>query len=425
MNRNHLALAIASALAMPAVQAIDLGNGVSVKGFGTVGMVHSSSDEADYVVNMFQPAGAGRSDDISYKVDTKAAVQLDWLASDGVSFTGQLMSKQNYDRTWTPTVALAFAKFKLAEDLDVRVGRLRPPIYLMSDYLDVNYANTWVRPPVELYSQAPIDNMDGVDMLWQPTTGDLSWLIQPYFGHSRPDMPDGVELELDNMMGLNVSSSLGDFTVRASYLYTEVTLHSDGLKAAINALSDPAGLCGIDPIACRQAASLETDASDASFAALGASWDNGQYFVSSELGKRSTQSLFPDSTSWYVTGGTRIGKWTPYVTYASSTNDSEKRFSGSSSAVIIPPGVPAGAVINGITTALLQSTPMDQQTASLGLRYDLNKNVALKTQWDHVMTDCDSPAAGTCGGIFANQEPGFANESQDVDLISASIDYRF
>jgi hypothetical protein len=425
MNRKLLSLAIASALAMPAAQAIDLGNGVSVKGFGTVGMVHSSNRDADYVVNMFQPRGAGRSDETSYKVDTKAAVQLDWLASDSVSFTGQLMSKQNYDRTWTPAVALAFVKFKIAQDLDVRAGRLRPPIYMMSDYLDVNYANTWVRPPVELYSVAPIDNIDGVDVLWRPTLGGLSWLVQPYFGHSRPDMPDGVELELDKMMGLNVSTTLGDFTVRASYLHTEVSLHSDGLKAAINALSDSAGLCGVDPVACRQGAALETDADDAVFAALGAAWDNGQYFVSSELGKRSTQSLFADSTSWYVTGGTRIGKWTPYVTYASARNDSQTSISGSSSAVIIPPGVPAGAITNGVTTALLQSNAMDQQTASLGLRYDLNKNVALKTQWDHVMTDCDSPSAGTCGGIFANQEPGFANESQEIDLISASIDYRF
>ena len=414
MNRNLLSLAIASALAMPAAQAIDLGNGVSVKGFGTVGMVHSSNNDADYVVNMFQPRGAGRSDEASYKVDTKAAVQLDWLASDSVSFTGQLMSKQSYDRTWTPDVALAFVKFKITPDLDVRAGRLRPPIYMMSDYLDVNYANTWVRPPVELYSVAPIDNIDGVDMLWRPTTGSLSWLVQPYFGHSRPDMPDGVELELDKMMGLNVSTTLGDFTVRASYLHTEVSLHSDGLKAAINALSDPAGLCGVDPVACRQGAALETDADDAIFAALGAAWDNGQYFVSSELGKRSTQSLFADSTSWYVTGGARIGKWTPYVTYASAKNDSQTSFSGSS----IP-------VTNAITTALLQSNPMDQQTASLGVRYDLNKNVALKTQWDHVMTDCGSPSAGTCDGTFANQKPGFDNKSQEVDLISASIDYRF
>lgn len=426
MNRNILALAIGAAVAVPAAQAIDLGNGVSVSGFGTLGIVHSSDNDADYTLNLLQPAkGVGRSNDTTYRLDSKAAVQMDWRATDNLSFTGQLISKLHYDRTWTPDLALAFAKFKITPELDVRVGRLRPPIYMLSDYLDVNYANTWVRPPVEFYSAAPVDHMEGVDLLWQPQTGDISWLVQPYFGTSRLDAPDSAEFELDKIFGVNVTSTLGNLTLRAGYLLTEMTIHSDGIAAAIGALTNPAGLCGIDPIACRQGHSLEPDAKDASFGSLGAAWDNGQYFVSGEWGHRTLQNLLSDTTSWYVTGGTRIGKWTPYATFASTTNDSQKRFSGSNSAVVIPPGAPAGAVINGIVTALRQSNAMDQQTVSLGVRYDLTRNVALKTQWDHVMTDCGSPSAGTCDGTFVNQKPGFDNKSQEVDLITASIDYRF
>ncbi|TAL08755.1 MAG: hypothetical protein EPO03_03210 [Porticoccaceae bacterium] len=426
MNRNLLTLAIASALAMPAAQAIDLGNGVSVKGFGTVGMVHSNNSDADYTLNLLQPTkGVGRSSDTTYRLDTKAGLQLDWLASDNISFTGQVISKLRYDRTWTPDMALAFVKFKIAPDVDVRAGRLRPPVYMLSDYLDVNYANTWVRPPVEFYSAAPVDHMEGVDVLWRPSTGDLTWLVQPYIGSSRLDAPEGAEFELDKLIGLNVTTTLGDLTLRAGYLASEMTIHSDGIKGAINALTDPAGLCGLDPVACRQGYSLDPDAKDVSFASLGAAWDNGQYFVSGEWGHRTLRNLLSDTTAWYVTGGTRIGKWTPYITYANSKNDSPNSFSGSDSAVVVPPGVPAGAVINGLVTALRQSNAMDQQTASLGVRYDLNKNVALKTQWDHVMTDCSSPSAGTCDGTFANQKPGFDNKSQEVDLISASIDYRF
>jgi hypothetical protein len=426
MNRNFLALTVASALAAPGALAIDLGNDVSLKGFGTVGMVHSNNGDADYTTNLLQPVeGVGRSHATTHRLDTKAGVQLDWSASDNLSLTGQVISKLRYDRTWTPQVALAFVKFKVANDLDVRAGRLRPPVYMLSDYLDVNYANTWVRPPVEFYAAAPVDHMEGVDVLWRPSTGDLTWLVQPYIGTSRLDAPDGAEFELDKLMGLNVSTTLGDLTLRAGYLSSDMTIHSDGLKGAINALRDPAGLCGIDPIACRQGDSLEPDAKSATFASLGASWDNSQYFVSGEWGKRSIEAFLSDTTAWYVTGGTRIGKWTPYATYASSNNDSPKDFSGSNSEVMIPPGIPAGAVINGIATALLQSNGMDQQTLSLGVRYDLTRNVALKTQWDHVKTDCSSPSAGTCDGIFGNQKAGFDNESQEADLISASIDYRF
>ena len=73
----------------------------------------------------------------------------------------------------------------------------------------------------------------------------------------------GAEFELDKLMGLNVSTTLGDLTLRAGYLSSDMTIHSDGLKGAINALRDPAGLCGIDPVACRQGDSLEPDAKSA------------------------------------------------------------------------------------------------------------------------------------------------------------------
>ena len=45
----------------------------------------------------------------------------------------------------------------------MRVGRVGLPVFMISDYRNVGYANTMLRPPAEMYSQVPINSIDGVD----------------------------------------------------------------------------------------------------------------------------------------------------------------------------------------------------------------------------------------------------------------------
>jgi hypothetical protein len=57
---------LATALLSPTVQAVDLGHNLSLKGFGTLGMVSSTNNQADYVAGFYgQSAGAGYTEDTS------------------------------------------------------------------------------------------------------------------------------------------------------------------------------------------------------------------------------------------------------------------------------------------------------------------------------------------------------------------------
>jgi len=108
----------------------------------------------------------------------------------------------------------------------------------------------------------------------------------------------------------------------------------------------------------------------------GGTWDNGGYFISGEFGKAaSTTTLLADSGSWYLTGGIRLGLWTPYANY--------------------------------LVTAILQNTAQSQHTLSAGVRYDILSNLSLKLQWDHTATQCNTPSAGTCDGLFGNTTAAF------------------
>jgi len=156
MNKKLL-LALGAVFIVPNAYALDLGHDVTIKGFGTAGFVYNGNNKADFVQDTnFNPRGAGKTENISAVIDSKIGMQLDWQATQQLSFTGQAVSKQDPNNSWVPDLQWAFAKFKILPNLDVRAGRIRPAVFMLSDYLDINYANPWIRPPIEMYSQSPI-----------------------------------------------------------------------------------------------------------------------------------------------------------------------------------------------------------------------------------------------------------------------------
>jgi hypothetical protein len=429
MKQLTITLALATALGAPCVFAADQDSNVSLKGFGTLGVVHSNSSSSDYAPNFFAPNGAGATRSTAFGVDSKLGVQMDWKATSAISFTGQALSKYRYDKSYSPDLEWAFVKFAASSDLDVRVGRIRPAVYLLSDYLDVNYANPWVRPPLEFYASAPISRMEGIDVLWRPTVGDYSFLVQPYLGTTgKFDLPggNGDTIQFKNVVGANLTATAGDFTYRAGYIQVDLTYNSAGLVGAFGA-AGLGGLCASPAkIACAEAAALIPTDKKASFASLGVAYDNGEYFASGEYGKRSTESMVSDNTTYYVSGGLRTGKWTPYVTYASIKIDSPVK-----STIVAPSGAPAQVVglvgmANGAINQLLLSAAMsDENSLSVGTRYDLAKNIALKAQWDRVSTKKVDGVTGTGFGAFRGYSPAFADRDNSVKVISFALDFVF
>jgi predicted porin len=89
------------------------------------------------------------------------------------------------------------------------------------------------------------------------------------------------------------------------------------------------------------------------------------------------------TNSWYALAAIREGKWSPYLMI--SKLQSEGPFEDPQSSAIAngsfgPALAPFGNVISRVIALRNQS----QTTTSIGVRYDLMKNVALKVQYDHV-----------------------------------------
>jgi hypothetical protein len=419
MNKINISmLPFVAAVCSNAAYALDLGHNVSLKGFGTLGIVNNSTNDADFVANaLSQPRGAGLTESLSVNPDSRLGLQMDWQAIQRLSFTAQAVSKQGPDNSWVPELQLGFAKFKVLSDLEIRGGRIRPPFFMMSDYLDMFYANPWIRPPTEFYSLVPIaSHTEGVDLLYRPQTGPISWLIQPYYGNTQLPLRLNTSITAQNMAGINISATVSDFTLRAGYThllmsYTDPTFNRDALPALTQ-------LCGLDPAICPLQSSLAINNSGLTIVALGANWDNGDYFITGELGKRISQNNVIDTTAGYISSGARLGKFTPYVTYSSTVNNSPTTFSGGTG--------PYAALSNQVVTDIVsQLNFMDQNTKTLGIRYDFYKNLALKVQWDRIDTSTKNGQAETGWGLFNNSTTTFANSNNAIDLFSTSVDFVF
>ncbi len=420
-----IALGLIGLLGVNGAWCLDLGDNVTLKGFGTLGIATSDNSQADYIPNQFfHPNGVGASAHVTPNLDSKVGLQLDWQATSFLAFGAQAISQQSPSGNYKPTLAWAFAALSVRSDLTVRAGLLRPPTYLLSDYLDVNYANPWVRPPVEFYFTDPLTKLEGVDFLWKPQLGGVSLLIQPFYGiYPLTQLsPGNGNLRASGEAGINVSASRDALTVRVGYAKDHLTSHNPPVDDQI--LPALAAICGLgDPVACSQDAALTPYGKFSSFASLGVSYDDGVNFASAEVGRRVVDTeIVGNVDTWYVSGGRRFGKWMPYATYSTYISRNPVSFSGGNFQGNAQYQLPS---TNDVVNFILDNEARSQHSTTFGVRYDVMADIALKGQWDIVQTVLAGGQAGTGYGLFANYTPAFGITPMRVNVFSATLDFAF
>jgi hypothetical protein len=371
----------------------------SISGFGTLGLVRTNRDGAQYVIPS-QMHGADTS--WSADVDSKVGIQLGAKFNAMFSATLQVLSKQNGEGSFRPEMEWAFAKLQATPGLSFRVGRMGAPFFAVSDFRDVGYANTWLRPPIDVYGQVPVSRFDGIDLNWQTSVAGRPLSLQVLAGQSTSHVR-GTKVDADDLAGINATLELVDgLNLRLGHVRGKLTAHAP----AVNQL---AGVLRPTPFAS-VGAQLDPNRKDASFSGLGISYDQGNWIGLLEYTLRRTDTFIPDTTGWYATVGYRMGAFTPYITLSRQKTDSSN-VNNTIPAALVVGGLPLRALVDATTVG--QSTP--QKTVALGIRWDAMRNVAVKAQWDSIRP--------TGAGQFYGAVPGFGNKR--VNVLSAAVDFVF
>ena len=398
----------------------------TLRSYGTFGVVHSSETEADYILGIQMPEGAGHTHSWDWGVDSKIAVQVDARISDKLSAVVQLVSERRYDGDYGPDLEWANLKYQVTDDLSVRVGRVVMPFFMLSDFRKVGYATPWVRPPVEVYGQVPINNTDGIDASYSFRVGKVQTTLQAIYGEITGNIPVASFTARD-MVDLNATLVYGPATLRLGYFQQRLDAHMpteplfdafNDFGAALSTVPDPI----VQDVGAEARAIYERYQSINKVYQLlnvGMTYDDGQWLAMSEWTLARSHSIIRDTTSWYATVGRRVGPFTPYVSFAREREDTAKSDQGLTVASL-PPGVlsEAAGALNGALNGVLTFLITGQKTATLGVRWDFMRTAALKLQYDRVSLDSGS------AGFFVNLQPGFERGGA-ANVVSVNVDYAF
>ena len=375
--------AMAQAVDEPARAALD------VSGFATFGVVRSNTDAAQFV-RYNQASGATRSLDPG--VDSNLGLQATYQFTPLLSATAQALTRQSINGRYRPELTWAFVRYQPVPEWTLRLGRIAVPSNMISDYQNVGYANTMMRPPAEVYTEAAAEHMDGGDVAYRHSIGDATIGLQLAAGYTRtavvasngggeqiPFMSHVRSLALDLEWGplqLRVSQGLAKVTVPdvADLLALRQGLTMQGFGTLANDLSGSQG----------KHYALST---------LGLIFDQDQWLLQTEYSRRKNRdaSYVPNSVAWYLMAGYRLGAWLPYYAHA------VLRQTGTS--ITLPANFPIDGPWGTAVRYGLLSGP-EQHSDQIGLRWNLAPDRAVKVQLDRIVptvksgTLIDGPAAG-------------------------------
>ncbi|MYM24891.1 hypothetical protein GTP46_19865 [Duganella sp. FT135W] len=413
MNANiaslRIAVAVFSMLGCAAALAGEDTPRVTIGGFGTLGVVHSSEHQADFTANALNPGDAGASRDWSATVDSRLGVQLGVIVDSKWSAVLQLVSERTLRDGYAPVVEWANIQYQATPDLSLRVGRIALPLFLTGDYRKAGYALPWVRPPVEPYGAIPLSNSDGVDVNYRWHIGDVNNVTQLSLGRTELSLAPGAHAQARGLAGLSNTTTAGALTMRASLLTADLSVD------IARSLFDGFREFGAQGEALVER--YELSSKRACVASLGFNYDPGQWFAMGEIGRMNSRSYLGDKTAAYFGAGYRFGDLTPYAVYSVSRANMETSVAGLDVRRLAAAQAVTAAQLNAGLNQLLAAIPR-QNSVTLGLRWDLYPNYALKFQYDRV-----TPLHGSTGTLI-NVQPGFRS-GQPITVLSAALDFVF
>lgn len=352
----------------------DTGVKTSFSGFGTLVGSFTDNNDVQVIATPFQTKGADK--DLDFGGDSRLGLQGRVEFGNAMSVTGQLIAQRRVSKDLDPEVEWLFGQWSGISGLDLRMGRVVLPAFMISDSRFVSYSLPSVRVPTLVYAMFPGSSVDGLQALYRRKIGPANWSFIGTYGNASTDTS-----ETKDVANIGITAELGDWAFRYGYVQSKATINLDLLPG------------------------LTVDFKD-KFHDLGVQYDNGTVFGSAEYVVRKTDPKVLDSAGWYVTGGARFGKWTPYATISRTTSadDNDAAFT-----VPVAPGV-------NFPYVLLKSANKAKGLAA-GVRYDVADNIALKAEVGHYK--------GASPFIFSAADPQRRDDEAKVTMVSFGLDFVF
>ena len=369
---------------------------ISLHGFGTLGLTRGDDDHAQFVRDLSQPDGAGKF--WNSTVDSLLGLQANIRLGASTEGVVQVVSRYHADSSYRPELTWAFLRHDFSPDASLRVGRLGTEFYMLGDSRLVGYSNLTVRPSPDFYGSLVFSYIDGADI--SATVPMASGLLKAklFAGKSPEKTPYAPGLLWDltgsTLMGGYLDYQSGPWQFRASLAQVQF-----GQEPPTDAMLQSLGInLGRPYLSLVPAMAMANQR--ASFSSLGLVYDRGPLNVQLMINQIRHDSLaYLDSKAGYVLAGYRLGAITPYVGVSRSLSDP----------------LPSG--LDPVTNLLVVHSITDQQTYTLGARWDFHKNLSLKAQVDAIR--------GKPSSVFLVKGTDSGGWDGNMTVFSLALDFVF
>lgn len=385
-------------------------NKLRINGFASFGL-SLGDEEIEY---------NGVNDEVNFNRFSKVGVQMSFNMDANNSVVTQLVSRG--ENEWNTEAEWAYFKHNFGSGFSSKIGRIRWPAFMLSEFLDVGYAVPWAKMPNETYnSLTPFSNMDGIDLSYNTDIGDMSATFQIAYGRSK-----GEEYDIKGIVATNAMLQGDTWTARIAYsIADDVNVIDADIQGVVNGLygSEISGVKG-------------------SFTSIGFTYDPGNIYFTTEYARLEVDGAIVDADSAYATLGYRMGQFMPLITYAMTTSEddderdlqviADKLTSGNLAALSVA-DVSGGTSptdndsdpfvnpsLNLAGRAFQAESDRDTTRIGLGLRYDMSPGTALKVQYDIIDT-------GDKAGMFDSRTFAAAGSSapDSTNILTITIDTVF
>lgn len=240
----------------------------------------------------------GINEDGSFE-GTKLGLNIRSQINDRMAVATQFFSTFEEDN-YATRLDWAFASFDLGETTTLRAGKIKYPVGIVNEYVDVGVAYPWIHAPYVIYSesafgpQATREAYTGASLLWRRDLDD--WHIDSDLFWGQVNLE---QMRIKGLLGLTVRGEWNE-TVQLQASYYSGEMKADSVTSPMNNRKHQAALAGVkvdwrNVIAYAEYADVDMDALDSMM--------------------MPTMSRDMDSESWYTTFGYRIGRWLPHLTF--------------------------------------------------------------------------------------------------------------
>jgi len=346
-------------------------------GFATLGAVISDSDHHGYrkTVNSDEAVYSG---EVDFKQHTLLGLQADWSISDSFDAVYQGVLRDLPEPSFDRYTTLAFLRYEVNTNWSIRVGRTAPDIFLLTEYRDVDFSYVWATAPNEVYGIIPYRSIDGLDVTYSQRGFGGLFKTKFFTGVSEAEISASSvieEVKIEDIIGISLSFDHFNWIVHAKH--TQVKIANEPTTNAF--LSDTIGEIPdfLWPNSDAFAQSVLMTGQEVSYSSVSGQYQWQNWLASAELSHINSESeVIPKITSAYAALSYQLDRHQFYGVYA---------FTESNNYVFDEQGVNEVAlaeIIHG-TTEMMNFYATNQQTLSLGWRWDISNSIASSLQWNH------------------------------------------